>query len=335
MFAQYNFLPEQAAEIAYRVDALFFFLLIVTGAVALGVFSLLIYFSIRYRRRTPPRPTPRIVESMRLELFWTITPFFVFLIMFWWGASIYLSMAQPPADSIDLYVVGKQWMWKVQHAEGQREINEMHVPLGRPVKLTLASEDVIHDFFVPAFRTKVDVVPGRYVYEWFTPTVAGRYHFFCSQYCGTNHAGMRGDVIVMDPADYQEWLNLKAEGSLALEGRKLFLKKQCITCHVAGPKARAPILESLYGQMVPLRGGGNAIADDNYLRRSILNPESQVVMGWEPIMPTFEGELNEEELIKLIAYIKSLGPGQTPQRNEDSTPPRVHPAEATSKTDSP
>ena len=220
-------------------------------------------------------PTPRIVEWKNLELFWTITPFLVFLVMFWWGANIYLSMAQPPANAIDLYVVGKQWMWKVQHPQGQREINEIHLPLGQPVKLTLTSEDVIHDLFVPAFRTKIDVIPGRYVYEWFTPTEVGTYHFFCSQYCGTSHAGMRGEVHVMDPADYQEWLNLKAEGSLALEGRKLFLKLQCITCHVAGPRARAPILENLYGATVPLRGGGSALADDNYIRESILNPAGQ------------------------------------------------------------
>jgi cytochrome c oxidase subunit 2 len=251
--------PARASEVAYHVDALFFFLLIVSGIVAFGVFALLLYFSVRYRRRTPPRPTPRIVGLNSLELFWTVTPFLVFLVMFWWGARIYLAMAQPPAGAIDLYVVGKQWMWKVQHAQGQREINEVHIPLGQPVKLTLTSEDVIHDFFVPAFRTKIDVVPGRYVYEWFTPTVVGTYHFFCSQYCGTNNAGMRGDVYVMDPADYQQWLNLKAEGSLALEGRKLFLQLQCITCHVAGPRARAPILESLYGATVPLRGGGSAL----------------------------------------------------------------------------
>ncbi|HEX4413086.1 MAG TPA: cytochrome c oxidase subunit II [Lacipirellulaceae bacterium] len=327
--------PARAAEAAYQVDALFFFMTIVTGLAALGVFTMLAYFSVRYRRRTPPVATPRIEGALSLELFWTITPFLIFLVMFWWGARIYLSMSQPPAGAIDVYVVGKQWMWKVQHAEGQREINELHVPLGQPVKLTLTSEDVIHDFFVPAFRTKIDVIPGRYVYEWFKPTLVGTYHIFCSQYCGTNHAGMRGELYVMDPADYQQWLNLKAEGSLALEGRKLFLQLQCITCHVAGPKARAPILESLYGATIPLRGGGTKLADDNYIRESILNPQAKVVLGWEPIMPTFEGQVSEEDLIKLIAYIKSLGPGQTPQRNEESVPPPPPPAKAAEKTESP
>jgi cytochrome c oxidase subunit 2 len=321
MFDELRLFPEQAAETAYRVDALLFFMVIVTGSVAIGVYAVVIYFSLRYRRKSPLEKTPRIIESMRLELFWTITPFLIFLLMFVWGAQIYMTMAQPPANAIDVYVVGKQWMWKVQHPQGQREINELHVPLGQPVKLTLTSEDVIHDFFVPAFRTKADVVPGRYVYIWFTPTVVGQYHLFCSQYCGTNHAGMRGEVHVMDPADYQQWLNLRAEGSMALEGRKLFLKLQCITCHTVGPQARAPVLESLYGQTVPLRGGGTALADDNYIRESILKPQAKVVMGWEPIMPTFEGQVTEDDLIQLLAYIKSLGPGQTPQRNEQATPP--------------
>jgi cytochrome c oxidase subunit 2 len=321
MLADIPLFPEQASGIAYRVDSLLFFLLISTGIVALGVCLALIYFSIRYRRRDPPRPTPRILELTSLEIFWSIAPFFVFLIMFVWGARIYLSMAQPPRDALDVYVVGKQWMWKVQHPQGQREINELHIPVGQPVKITLTSEDVIHSFFVPAFRTKVDAVPGRYVYTWFDPTVVGRYHLFCAEYCGTNHAGMRGEIFVMEPAEYQAWLNLKSEGSLALEGRKLFLQLQCITCHVAGPQARAPVLEGLYGQLVPLRGGSTVLADDNYIRNSILKPQSQVVMGWEPIMPTFEGQVNEVDLIKLIAYIKSLGPGQTPHRNEDSNPP--------------
>jgi cytochrome c oxidase subunit 2 len=325
--------PARASDMAYHVDALFFFMMISTGIVALGVFVMLIYFSVKYRRRTPPRPTPRILGGISLELFWTITPFFIFLVMFWWGARIYLTMAQPPAGAMDVYVVGKQWMWKVQHPQGQREINALHLPVGQPVKLTLTSEDVIHDFFVPAFRTKIDVIPGRYVYEWFTPTVPGTYHIFCSQYCGTNHAGMRGELHVMDPADYQKWLNLQAEGSLALEGRKLFLKLQCITCHVAGPKAHAPILESLYGATVPLQGGRTTVADDNYIRESILNPRARVVLGWEPIMPTFEGEVSEEDLIKLIAFIKSLGPGETPQRNEESVPPP--PAKAAKESESP
>src|SRR5262249_46131397 len=184
--------PERAAEIAYRVDAFLFFMLLVTGSVAIGVYILVIYFSVRYRRRPAgiPVPTPRIAGSTPLELLWTGIAFLIFLVMFGWGASIYFTMVQPPANAIDVYVVGKQWMWKIQHAQGQREINQLHVPLGQPVKLTLASEDVIHDFFVPAFRTKVDVVPGRYVYTWFTPTVAGQYHFFFLQDFRADHPSL-------------------------------------------------------------------------------------------------------------------------------------------------
>jgi cytochrome c oxidase subunit 2 len=333
MIGQLRIFPEQAAEIAYRVDALLFFMVIVTGSVALGVYFFVIYFAVRYRRSPHNETTPHIVGSNKLELIWTATPFLVFLVMFWWGVRVYFTLVQPPADALDVYVVGKQWMWKVQHPQGQREINELHVPLGRPIKLTLTSEDVIHDFFVPAFRTKVDVVPGRYVYTWFTPTVVGQYHLFCSQYCGTNHAGMRGEVHVMDPADYQQWLNLRAEGSLALEGRKLFLKLQCITCHTVGPQARAPVLEELYNQLIPLRGGGTALADDNYIRESILKPQAKVVLGWEPIMPTFDGQVSEDELIELLSYIKSLGPGQIPQRNEQATsPPAQLPNAPTTQT---
>ncbi len=224
-----------------------------------------------------------------------------------------------------MYVVGKQWMWKLQHPEGQREINELHVPVNRPVKLTLTSEDVIHDFFVPDFRAKIDVLPGRYVYTWFQATKIGRFPLYCSQYCGTNHGGMTGFVTVLSPPDYQQWLNSEAEGSLALEGRKLFLKLQCVTCHSGNAKARAPVLENLYGQAVPLKNGQIVTADDTYLRESIVNPEAKVVLGWEPIMPTFRGQVDEEDLIKLIAYIKSLGPGETPVRTEDASPPPVLP----------
>jgi cytochrome c oxidase subunit 2 len=326
MFAQMSFLPEQASAVAGKVDALFLFLLALTGAVALGVTVLIIGFAIRYRRRQGAEPaTPRIMGSTWMEVLWSTVPMVIFVGIFVWGAQIYLTMAQPPDDALEIYVVAKQWMWKMQHPQGQREINELHVPLGRPVKLTLTSEDVIHDFFVPAFRTKIDVLPGRYEHVWFQPTKTGRYRIYCAQYCGTNHSGMKGYVDVMEPADFDAWLNNRAEGSLALEGRKLFLKLQCITCHSANSRAKAPVLENLYGQMVSLRGGQAVLADDNYLRESILAPQAKVVLGWEPIMPTFRGQLDEEDLIKLIAFIKSLGPGQTPVRTEDAEPPIAPP----------
>jgi cytochrome c oxidase subunit 2 len=314
---------------ANRVDALFLFLLAVTGAVAVLVTVLIIYFAVKYRRRPGNEHTPRILGSTPLELFWTITPLFFFLAMFVWGASVYTTAVQPPAGALEVYVVGKQWMWKIQHSGGQREINELHIPVNKPVKLILTSEDVIHDFFVPAFRTKIDVLPGRYVYTWYQPTRVGDYHLFCAQYCGTNHAGMIGTVHVVEADEYEAWLDSRAEGSLALQGRKLFLKLQCVTCHSGDASARAPVLEGLYGRTVHLNDGRTVVADDAYLRESILYPRAKVVQGYEPIMPTFKGQLaddkqgldEEEALIQLLAYLKSLRPGHTPVRTEEFPPP--------------
>ncbi|HEV2945841.1 MAG TPA: cytochrome c oxidase subunit II [Gemmataceae bacterium] len=332
MFAQVPLYPEQASSTAERVDALFLFQLAITSAMGVLVSCLIIYFVVRYRRR-PGRTTPRITGSMPLELAWSIVPFIIFLVMFVWGAEIFLNVAEPPPDAMEIFVVGKRWMWKFQHQTGQREINEIHVPLGRPVKLTLISEDVIHDLFVPAFRTKIDVLPGRYVQTWFKATKPGRYHLFCSQYCGTNHSGMVGWVTVQEPSDFSDWLTGRAEGSLALQGRKLFLKLQCVTCHSADARARAPVLEGLFGQTVVLQDGRRVIADEAYLRESILNPRAKIVASWEPIMPTFDGQLadpsedltQEEALIRLLAFLKALKPGQTPVRTEDFPPPAVNP----------
>jgi len=321
MFAEIPLFPEQASTHAERVDTLFFFLLAVTGAVAILVTVLVIYFAVRYRRRPGGPPTPRILGSVWLETFWSVFPFLIFLIMFAWGAQVYFVLTEPPADALEIYVVGRQWMWKVQHPEGHREINELHVPRGKAVKLTLTSEDVIHDFSVPAFRTKIDVLPGRYVHTWFQATKTGRFHLYCAQYCGTNHAGMIGSIVVMEPSEYAAWLNSHAEGSLALQGRKLFLKLQCVSCHSADSRARTPVLEDLFGSTVHLRDGSTVTADAAYIRESILKPRAKIVAGWEPIMPTFQGQVDEEDLIKLIAYIKSLRPGQTPVRTEDAAPP--------------
>jgi cytochrome c oxidase subunit 2 len=332
MFAQVPLYPEQASSTAERVDALFLFQLAITSAMGVLISCLIIYFVVRYRRR-PTAATPRITGSIPLELAWSIVPLIIFLVMFVWGAEIFLNVAQPPPDAMEIFVVGKRWMWKFQHQTGQREINEIHVPLGRPVKLTLTSEDVIHDLFVPAFRTKIDVLPGRYVHTWFQATKPGRYHLFCSQYCGTNHSGMVGWVTVQEPSDFSDWLTSHAEGSLALQGRKLFLKLQCVTCHSANARARAPVLEGLFGQPVALQDGRKVVADEAYLRESILNPRAKIVAGWEPIMPTFDGQLadpsedltQEEALIRLLAFLKSLKPGQTPVRTENFPPPAVDP----------
>jgi cytochrome c oxidase subunit 2 len=333
MFAQVPLYPEQASTTAERVDALFLFQLAITSAMGVLVSCLILYFVVRYRRSSSRKSTPRITGWTSIEVAWSIVPFIIFMVMFVWGAEIFLNVAQPPADAMEIFVVGKRWMWKFQHQTGQREINEIHVPLGRPVKLTLTSEDVIHDLFVPAFRTKIDVLPGRYVHTWFQATKPGRYHLFCSQYCGTNHSGMVGWVTVQEPAEFSDWLNGHAEGSLALQGRKLFLKLQCVTCHSADARARAPVLEGLFGQTVALQDGRRVVADEAYLRESILNPRAKIVAGWEPIMPTFDGQLadpsedltQEEALIRLLAFLKALKPGQTPVRTEDFPPPAVNP----------
>ncbi len=314
--------PDQASTTAHAVDGLLYFLLAVCGAVGLLVAFLLFYFSIRYRRRPGNAATPpATIPSRALEWFWTISPLGVFLVMFIWGALVYVRAYSAPADSTTIYCVGKQWMWKFQHPEGQREINTLHVPAGRPIRLLLTSEDVIHSFFVPAFRVHMDVLPDRYTSVWFHATRPGTYHLFCSQYCGTGHADMVGTVVVQESAEYQEWLKSRAEGSLALQGRKIFLKHRCLSCHSADALARAPVLEGLYKKPVHLQDGRVVPADEQYLRESILHAGARIVAGYENIMPTFAGQIGEDEVIALIAYIESLAPGATPARVEEFPPP--------------
>ena len=306
MFSNFPLFPEQASAAARQVDALYYFLIAVSAFFAVLIAVLLVTFALKYRRRSESeRPAP-IHGSLVLELTWTIIPFGLAMVMFFWGAQLYVSLSRPPDDALQVFVVGKQWMWKLQHLEGRREINELHVPVGRSVKLTMTSEDVIHSFFVPAFRVKADVIPGRYTTLWFHPTKPGTYHLFCAEYCGTEHSGMIGRVVVMEPAEFQTWLSGGPVGSLATAGQKLFEQLGCITCHREDSGARGPHLVGLFGKPVPLKGGGTAIADESYLRESILNPQAKVVAGFEPIMPTFKGLVSEEGIMQLIAYIKSL-----------------------------
>jgi cytochrome c oxidase subunit 2 len=242
-----------------------------------------------------------------LEITWTVVPLLITMVIFVWGASVFFAMSRPPDETLNVYVVGKQWMWKFQHLDGQREIDELHVPVGRPVKIIATSEDVIHDFFVPAFRVKADVIPGRYVSVWFNPTKPGRYHLFCAEYCGTKHSGMIGEVIVMQPSDYEAWLSGGGpEGSLASAGGKLFADLACNTCHRADAQGRGPVLEGLFGKTVTLQDGGMITADEAYIRESILTPSAKIVAGFQPIMPTFQGLVTEEQLLELIEYVKSL-----------------------------
>ena len=242
---------------------------------------------------------------------YTIIPFIIVMVMFVWGAKVFFDIYRPPAGAMEVFVVGKQWMWKVQHQTGQREINELHVPVGRKIKLTMTTEDVLHDFFIPAFRTKMDVVPGRYTYMWFEPTKPGRYHLFCAEYCGLNHSGMGGYIYVMEQRDFDEWLSGSVAGQTPVEeGRDLFQNKLgCASCHAGGATQRGAVLEGIFGKEVELASGDKVVADEQYIRNSILNPGAQIVAGYQPIMPTFKGQVTEEQLNSLVAYIKSLTPG--------------------------
>jgi cytochrome c oxidase subunit 2 len=301
--------PVQASTFAPDVDHLLYFLLAVAVFFSLAIFCSIFYLAIRYRRRSEnelPRP---IHGGMALEILWSVIPFGLTMVMFTWGASIYFNESRPPDNALDIYVVGKQWMWKLEHLGGQREINELHIPVGRAVRLTMTSEDAIHSFFVPAFRTKQDAVPGRYTTTWFTPTNVGKYHLFCAEYCGTNHSRMGGWVYVMAPRDYEAWLSGGASGgSLAENGQKLFDELACGNCHKPDGSGRCPSLTGLFGKTVQLVGGDTVKADEGYIRESILQPQAKIVAGYGPIMPTFQGLVTEEGVMQLIEYIKSLAP---------------------------
>jgi cytochrome c oxidase subunit 2 len=301
-------IPESASTLSWKVDALYFYLSGVTVFFTLLISSILIFFVIRYRRRTPyeiPRP---IAGSYKLETLWTVIPFVIAMTMFAWGARIYFEEYRPPQNAIEIYVVGKQWMWKIQHSTGQREINELHIPVGRKVKLIMTSEDAIHDFFVPAFRIKADVVPGRYTSEWFEATKPGTYHLFCAEYCGMNHSGMIGWIVVMEPREFDNWLSGNAGNTTpAVAGQQLFQSLGCVSCHGAnGEGGRGPTLAGLFGRQTLLSTGQSVRADEAYIRESIINPQAKLVAGFGPIMPTFQGQVSEDQLVQLLAFIKSL-----------------------------
>jgi cytochrome c oxidase subunit II len=307
MILGFPLFPEQASTMAARVDALFYFLVAVTVFFAALIFFMIVVFAVKYRRRSEDeRPRP-IEGNFWLEILWSAIPLGLTMVMFVWGAIIYFDIYNPPNDALEISIVGRQWMWKAQHAEGQREINELHVPVGQAVKLTMTSEDVIHDVFLPAFRVKQDVLPGRYTTLWFQATKAGEYPLFCSQYCGTQHSGMVGRVVVLEPAEFEKWLSGGATGlSMIDQGASLFKRFGCETCHGAGGTSQGPSLAGLFGKTVKLQGGTTVTADENYIRESILDPRAKIVAGYQPIMPTFKGLVSEEGLLQLIAYIKSL-----------------------------
>jgi cytochrome c oxidase subunit II len=309
MSTSFPVFPPNASSVATEMDLLYLFIVAVCAFFTVLVTALVVVFAVKYRRRHPSEVGHDIHGSLALELTWTIIPLVLALMMFGWGADLFYRLAKPPRDSMEIYVVGKQWMWKVQHPEGVREINELHVPIDRNVRLTMGSEDVLHDFSIPAFRVKMDVVPGRLTTMWFKATKPGVYHLFCAEYCGTKHSGMIGQVIAMTPQDYEAWLaGGRASGTPAQNGERLFTEHACVTCHKRDSTGRGPSLYGLYGSKVALADGRTAIADENYLRESIMNSQTRVVQGYQPIMPAFQGMLSEENLLQLIAYIKTLKP---------------------------
>ena len=309
MFRGFPLRPDQASTIARGIDHLYYFLTAVDVFFTVVIFLAIFYLSIRYRRRPGNEKPPKTKTIMPLELAWSIIPAILCGIMFTWSASLFIRNSRPPQAATEIFVVGKQWMWKIQHADGRSEIDELHIPVNQPIKLTMTSEDVIHDFFVPAFRVKKDVLPGRYTSIWFTATEVGKYHLFCAQYCGTNHSLMRGWVYVMTPTDYEKWRSggVKTQ-TMAEAGEEFYQQYGCITCHGTG---KGPPFINLYGSKVTLSTGETVTADDAYLRESILFPTEQIVAGYKPIMPTFKGQLTEDQVLDLIAYIKSL---QTQER---------------------
>jgi cytochrome c oxidase subunit 2 len=332
---QIPFVPESASTYSGDVDALYFYISGVTVFFVLLISLVIIFFVIKYRRRNPSE-IPRPIEgSTKLETLWSAIPLLIAMTIFVWGAKVYYTQYRPPKNAMEVYVVGKQWMWKFQHATGQREINELHVPVGRKIKLIMATEDVVHDVFVPAFRIKADVVPGKYTAEWFEATRPGRYHFFCAEYCGMNHSGMGGWVVVMEPTEFENWLSGNAnQMSPAAAGQQMFESLGCASCHGANAEGgRGPALLGLFGSNVVLSNGPTLKADEAYLRESILNPQAKIVTGFGPIMPSFQGQVNEEQLLQLVAYVKSLSTPKTEtQTAKPATPAGSKPSATPANT---
>jgi cytochrome c oxidase subunit II len=324
ILADLQLLPDRASTQAVQLDALYWFITIVAIVMTVVIFFAVIFFAYKYRRRANVHPT-QIEGSTGLELTWSILPFLVMLIMFGWGAQLFFAAQQPPKDAMEVFVTGKQWMWKVQYPNGGSEINELHVPTNQPVKLTMASEDVIHSFSLPAFRVRHDVVPGHYQSLWFTANKPGRYRLFCTEYCGLQHSDMVGWVNVMEEREYANWQSGGGTGgSLTQQGESLFAQFGCSTCHLMDQQGRCPVLRGLYNKPVQLNDGRTVTADDAYLRESILDPNAKIAAGFEPnIMPSFKGQISEQNVIQLIAYIKSLSPAVSSSQQGPQQRPTV------------
>ena len=300
--------PPVASTIAGEIDQLYYLLTAITLFFTVLIFSIIFYFMVKYRRRSKDEKPPDIHGSLMLELAWTIIPSLICVVIFVWSSSLYIRAYHPPANATEIFVIGKQWMWHLQHPEGPREINELHVPVNVPVKLTMTSQDVIHGFYVPSFRVKKDVLPGRYTSFWFEATETGTYHLFCTEFCGTNHTEMIGWVYVMSPHDYAAWLasNENTEPMWS-QGERIFNHYTCNYCHVPDGSGRGPSLVGIYGKPEKLTSGEMRVVDEDLIKQALNEPNSVPVAGYAPIMPTFKGQFTEEQILQLIAYVKSLG----------------------------
>ena len=330
----FRIFPQQSSTVAAPVDYLYFFEVAISVLFAGLIAVAIVVLAMKYRRRSENEVPSYDHPNYTLEIAWTVIPFVIMLVMFFWGAFLFVRLRRPPVNAMTISVIGKQWMWKVQHPEGPREINALHVPINRPVKLIMTSQDVIHDFFIPAFRVKQDVIPGTFSYEWFEATKPGEYHIFCAQYCGNQHASMIGTVVAMEPEAYQAWLSGVASGEPpAVVGARIFQAYGCATCH----GQRAPTMAGLYMSKVTLDNGKQVLADEDYLRESIVNPAAELVAGYGPVMPSFRAQLSDEQIMDLIEYIKSLasaranmpvGPGEAERPNEPVIPPGSAPIQS-------
>ncbi|MDB5034387.1 MAG: cytochrome c oxidase, subunit [Chlorobi bacterium] len=319
--------PEQASTVAGRVDSLYFFLVTITIVFSLLIAFAIAFFAIKYRRGNNVDRSNPLSESKTMEAVWIGVPLVIVMIIFFWGTNVYFTIVRAPKQAEDVYATGKQWMWKFQHIGGQREINELHVPVGKPIRVIMTSEDVIHSLYFPSFRVKQDVLPGRYTQLWFEPNKPGTYHIFCAEYCGLQHSGMIGRVVVMDPVSYQRWLSTGKGGggsttgdagtgsgeSMASAGEKIFQQQGCASCHMADDATRAPQLKGLFGTQVALKNGETITADEQYIRESILRSGAKIVEGYEPVMPVYQGRISEEDLMQLLVYVKSLA---APAKNQ-------------------
>ncbi len=313
----FSLFPDQASTMARQIDALYFFELGIASFFTVMICLLIVTLAARYRANSRADRSHPPTSNLLLEIVWIGVPAVIALFMFAWGAILFFKIYDPPVDALEIYVVGKQWMWHAQHSEGRAEINELHVPAGQPIRLMMTSQDVIHSFYIPAFRVKQDVLPGRYTEMWFEPTKIGRYHLFCAEYCGTNHSAMGGWVYVMEPVEFEQWLAEAGTGpAMAEQGERLFVQYHCAGCHRGSQTVHAPQLEGVFGRPVPIQDGKEVRftqADYRYIRDSILRPKSEVVAGYEPVMPSFEGRITEPDLLRIIAYIKSIGAKGTTQ----------------------